>query len=66
MNGRHDDPTPVKCQECGWEGRAMDCKHGYKPDGGEDVNPVDFCPECGAEEPEPKLLYMFGSKKGER
>jgi len=44
---RTDDPTPVKCLDCGWEGRIMDCEHSYVacPDG--DVEPIDYCPECG-------------------
>jgi len=58
IHGRHEDPTPIKCEECGWEGQAKDAIHTYtgtgvyitdsgQPD--EDVEPVDECPECGSE-----------------
>ena len=46
---RTDDPTLVKCADCGWEGRLMDCERSYIacPDG--DVEPIDYCPECRGE-----------------
>lgn len=44
---RTEDPTPVKCLDCGWEGRVMDCVHTYIAFHG-DVEPVDRCPECGS------------------
>ena len=54
---RRTDPTPVKCEDCGWQGLAKDAVHTYRgigifftPDGyDEDVEPVDECPECGSE-----------------
>lgn len=49
MGDRHDDPRPVKCEDCGWEAQVRDCRHGYaKIAGTEDVEPVDYCPECGS------------------
>ena len=55
---RHDDPTPIKCEDCGWQGLAKDAVHTYRGTGvqitmngqyDEDVEPVDECPECGNE-----------------
>ncbi len=42
----------VKC-ECGWEGWSAQMKHEYKAYGfGDDIDvePMDFCPECGQSE----------------
>jgi len=51
--GRHDDPTPVKCNRCGWHGQIKDMIHDYRDDGsGEDVEAVDECPECGTDDVE--------------
>jgi len=48
---RRDDPTPVKCNRCGWTGMIKDMAHTYRDDGsGEDVEPVDECPECGTDD----------------
>lgn len=60
-NCRRTDPRPVKCLDCGWEGRQMDCFHTYHGYGhGEeaDVEPVDKCPRCGGVEPEPVLALV--------
>ena len=45
---RTEDPTPVKCLDCGWEGRVMDCVHTYIACPNGDVEPVGRCPECGS------------------
>jgi hypothetical protein len=46
---RQTDPTPVVCERCGWKGQQKDAIHTYQDDGtGEDVEPCDECPECGA------------------
>ena len=45
MSGRWDDDTLVFCPNCGWEGGAQECHHGYIK-GLKDVEPWDFCPEC--------------------
>lgn len=58
MESRYNDKTPVRCEACGWQGRVMDCKHGYSSSGGinppwgepvGDVEPMDYCPECGSD-----------------
>lgn len=53
---RHTDPTPVKCGDCGWIGREMDCRHGYQHSFQlvhgllrYDVEPMDYCPKCNSE-----------------
>ncbi|MFA7101278.1 MAG: hypothetical protein WC196_06065 [Bacilli bacterium] len=50
---RHTDYEHyVKCQ-CGWEGWSAQMRHDYQSYnvGGEmDVEPMDFCPECGESE----------------
>jgi len=48
MSSRHEDPTPVKCSDCGWEGTVRECKHGYIACPNGDVEPWDYCPECGS------------------
>lgn len=50
MDNRENDPTPVHCHRCGWEGMAMNCIHGYTSDGAEDVVAVDTCPACESED----------------
>lgn len=58
---RRTDPRPVKCLECGWDGRQMDCVHtyhGYGYGDEADVEPIDKCPHCGAVEPEPILALV--------
>lgn len=45
---RHEDTTPVKCKDCGWQGTVADSRHGYDPIYPDDVEPTDFCPECGS------------------
>ena len=48
--GRHEDWSPVLCDECGWRGPRRWAVHTYGDDGsGEDVEPVDECPGCGME-----------------
>ncbi len=47
---RRTDPSPVKCLDCGWVGRQMDCIHTYIGIGhGDeaDVDPIERCPVCG-------------------
>ena len=45
---RYTDDSPVRCENCGWEGMVMECTHGYAPSGlHEDVEPEDRCPICG-------------------
>jgi uncharacterized Zn finger protein len=46
--GRREDPSPIECRQCGWTGRVMDAVHTYQPDGMDDVEPVDNCPQCGS------------------
>ncbi len=49
MWGRHESPEPLFCG-CGWAGPRRWATHGYQDDGsGEDVEPCDECPRCGAE-----------------
>lgn len=43
---RYDDPTPIKCGDCGWEGQVKDCIHNYAPILPDDVEPMDYCPIC--------------------
>jgi hypothetical protein len=48
--GRRECPEPVVCEECGWAGPRRWVFHAYQDDGsGEDVEPVDECPNCGRE-----------------
>lgn len=48
--GRHVDPDPIWCRRCLWAGPRRWAFHTYQDDGsGEDVEPVDLCPRCGAE-----------------
>ena len=50
IHSRYDDPTPVKCNRCGWIGMIKDMCHGYRDDAsGEDVEAVDVCPVCGTD-----------------
>ena len=51
MESREDDTTPVKCQDCGWQGQVKDCVHSYRgvPMTDGDVEAVDQCPLCGNE-----------------
>lgn len=53
MESRYTDETPVRCKACGWQGQAKDCRHGYAAVPPDDVEPMDYCPECGAAEPIP-------------
>ena len=49
MWGRGESPKPVICA-CGWAGPRRWAVHGYVDDGsGEEVEPADECPRCGAE-----------------
>jgi len=48
--GRHDDPRLVRCESCGWRGQLKDCVHGYAPVPPDDVEPMDYCPECGSDQ----------------
>lgn len=58
MESRHTDLSPVRCLDCGWEGKAYECVHTYRSDGSSnpdgsptgEVEPVDECPECGSEQ----------------
>ena len=40
----------VKCGKCGWEGWSALMYHGYEACGQDDVEPVDFCPNCNTSE----------------
>lgn len=53
MIGRRTDRSLVKCGECGWVGMQKDCMHGYSPVLPDDVEPMEYCPKCRAEEPQP-------------
>jgi len=54
---RYDDPTPVRCSRCGWEGLVSECVHTYRgysvrlsdETQDADVEPVDECPRCGSD-----------------
>jgi len=56
VNGRHNDPTIVRCNRCGWEGMVKDCIHGYRQTL-DDVEPWDTCPACNGNELEPMNEY---------
>ena len=52
---RYDDPTPVRCEECGWQGPIKDCYHGYfsypvNDKGDFDTEPMDYCPKCNSDQ----------------
>jgi hypothetical protein len=47
--GRHSNPFPVQCNDCGLVARQMDCVHAYEDDGsGHDVVGVEECRHCGS------------------
>jgi len=50
MYSRYTDPRIVKCEGCGWQGKVMDCYHGYSPISSGDVEPCDYCPECSSDQ----------------
>lgn len=65
MQSRHEDPTFVKCEHCGWIGQLKDCIHTYHGIGhGElaDVEPIARCPVCGDYEPDPLDAVMMCRK----
>ena len=66
MNGRHDDPTAARCHRCGWVGTVAGCIHSYKAfhdnGGGIEVEPVDYCPNCGSDELEELIRRVYASK----
>ena len=47
-SGRHTDPWPVKCEECGHVGQRRSMVHGYTFHDDE-AEPQDECPKCGSE-----------------
>ena len=47
---RQDDTTLIKCNDCDWIGMVIDCRHGYEANVSGDVEPVDYCPECGSDQ----------------
>ena len=54
--GRREDPTLMRCEVCNWEGELANCSHSYMgypiPESEEpdwDVEPADFCPNCGSD-----------------
>lgn len=49
--GRKRSSIPKECPCCGWIGLEKESKHGYRKVDWDDVEAVDYCPECGAEEP---------------
>jgi len=49
-SSRWDTWAPAMCRACGWAGPGRWATHGYEDDGtGEDVEPMDYCPNCGTE-----------------
>jgi len=50
--GRHNDPTMVECEDCGWKGQVKDCIHTYQgfqvSPVDSDIEPTDECPKCGS------------------
>ncbi len=48
LAGRREDPTPLIC-ECGWVGMRRQAVHGYAACGNDEVEPMDYCPECECE-----------------
>lgn len=69
MSDREHDQTPIMCPECKWEGVVADCKHDYMACGnsrdGGDVEPWDYCPECGypyLRDPDDHHGYLTGSQ----
>ena len=47
--GRATDGDPNLCPECGHVFRVRQAIHGYASVGEDDVEPMDYCPRCGAE-----------------
>lgn len=54
MQNRDNDTTDVECKDCGWRGKALECRHGYvnNPLGIPelDVEPMDYCPKCDSDQ----------------
>jgi hypothetical protein len=53
---RYDCPLPVKCLDCGWEGKVSGCKHGYANAIHAGVEPCDYCPKCDSEDLQPSVI----------
>jgi predicted RNA-binding Zn-ribbon protein involved in translation (DUF1610 family) len=53
---RYEDPTLVRCEECGWQGPIKECRHGHasypiSTRGNDyDVEPMDYCPKCDSDQ----------------
>jgi hypothetical protein len=50
MWGRRESPKAMRCEDCGWIGPLRWAVHTYRNDGCGDVEGVDLCPRCNAEE----------------
>lgn len=50
MDNRFQDKTLIQCLDCGWHGKQMDARHGYVHDRWDEVDPMDFCPQCGGDQ----------------
>jgi hypothetical protein len=53
MWGQCESPKAVRCQECGWAGPLRWAIHTYQAAGWDDVEPVDRCPYCHADDLSP-------------
>ena len=60
MWGRRESPKAVRCRDCGWTGPLRWVVHTYEAAGRYDVEPVDRCPCCDADE----LSPVFRRGKG--
>jgi hypothetical protein len=58
MESRYTDRSPIVCTECSWKGRVQDCIHGYEQIGEDEVEPMDYCPNCGSRFFDPDLFQI--------
>jgi hypothetical protein len=63
-NAERPTPDHAACEECGWEGKPVDCKTGWDQESWETPQyEVAFCPDCGENAVD---FYSFKDKdKGE-
>lgn len=53
---RHDDLVNEYICSCGWQGFVGEAIHGYEPVGRDEVEAVDFCPECYGNEHQMRMI----------
>jgi hypothetical protein len=49
-SGRHTCTMKVLCPVCSWVGLQKDAYHAYRSISVSDLEPFDYCPQCGSGE----------------